>query len=94
MNIYNVIKEPLVTEKSAGKDASKVYMFHVDKAATKIDVRRAVEKLFNVKVADVRTLVSHGKRYRVGRHIALKSDWKKAMVSLKEGFKIELFEGV
>ena len=94
MNIYNVIKQPLVTEKSTqGKEGSPLYIFRVDSKATKIDVRRAIEGLFKVKVDTVRTMMNHGKRRRVGRGVAVRPDWKKAIVSLKEG-KIEIFEGV
>ena len=97
MNIYDVIKAPLVTEKAAlNKGEKSEYYFRVDSRATKIDIRLAVEKLFNVKIDDVRTVTMHGKARRNPRArapMAAKS-WKKAIVTLKKGSKIELFEGV
>lgn len=94
MNIYNVIKRPLVTEKSTLlRESSQTYVFETDLAADKLSIRSAVEKLFNVKVARVRTCVMPRSYKRVGRFLAETKKWKKAMVTLKEG-KIELFEGV
>lgn len=95
MNPYDVIKRPLLTEKSTRlKDDNNQFCFEVDSKATKIDIRLAVEKLFNVKVVDVKTMQYFGKEKKVGRSIGKKSDWKKAVVTLKEGMSIQLFEGV
>ncbi len=69
------------------------YSFIVDKKATKIDVARAVENLFKVTVEGVRTNIVRGKIKRVGRNIGKRPNYKKAIVTLKEGDKIELFEG-
>ncbi|OGQ50009.1 MAG: 50S ribosomal protein L23 [Deltaproteobacteria bacterium RIFCSPLOWO2_02_FULL_47_10] len=97
MDIFYVIKEPLVTEKTAKEktDISE-YHFKVDSDATKIDIKRAVEAIFRVKVADVRTITVHGKAKRSTktRRMIAAENWKKAIVILKKGNKIELFEGV
>lgn len=95
MKPYEVIKRPLLTEKSTRqKELSNQYSFEVDPKATKIDVRRAVEKLFSVKVEDVKTMQYGGKMRRLGRSIGRKAHWKKAVVTLKKGMSIELFQGV
>ena len=93
-NLYQVIKKPIITEKSTSQVAENKYTFEVDKRAAKNEVKQAVEKLFGVTVLDVRTANIKGKEVRAGRRRTLgkKSDWKKAVVTLKEGDKIELFE--
>jgi large subunit ribosomal protein L23 len=92
-NIYHVIRRPIVTEKSTDqKEAQNVVAFEVDRRATKPEIRAAVEKLFKVKVAGVRTLTAAGKRVRVGRALGKRSNWKKAFVRLAEGSTIEFFE--
>ncbi len=79
----DIIKRPIVTEKSnMGLNEGK-YTFEVDMKATKIDVKYAVEKLFNVKVTDVRTMKVKGKLKRVGAHQGMTSDWKKAIVTIE-----------
>ncbi|HYI01615.1 50S ribosomal protein L23 [Hyalangium sp.] len=94
MKIHEVIKGPLITEKlDKAREKFRQYSFIVDKKATKIDVARAVENLFKVSVEGVRTNVVHGKVKRVGRNIGRRPNYKKAIVTLKEGDKIELFEG-
>jgi large subunit ribosomal protein L23 len=94
MNIHDVIKGPIITEKlDQAREKFRQYSFIVDKKATKIDVARAVENLFKVSVEGVRTNVVHGKVKRVGRNIGRRPNYKKAIVTLKEGDKIELFEG-
>ncbi|MBW2638294.1 MAG: 50S ribosomal protein L23 [Deltaproteobacteria bacterium] len=95
MDIYSVIKKPLVTEKSTiARDEGNKYIFEVDRRATKIEIRNAVEKIFKVKVVTVRTMNFAGKKKRVGRIIGSRSDWKKAVVTLTPGSSIEVFEGV
>ncbi|MDD5528816.1 MAG: 50S ribosomal protein L23 [bacterium] len=90
-----VIILPLVTEKALKlKEKSNVYTFQVDKSANKIEIKHAVEALFKVKVLDVNTQCCKGKEKRVGRYIGYKPAWKKAICKLKEGDKIEIFEGV
>lgn len=93
-NLYQVIKRPIITEKSTAQATQGKYTFEVDKKASKGEIRRAVEELFNVKVLDVKTTNVRGKQVRVGRRRTLSkgSDWKKAVVTLKEGDKIDLFE--
>jgi large subunit ribosomal protein L23 len=92
--IQDVVKRPLVTEKSERNRAeSRHFAFEVHRDATKIQVKQAVEKLFNVHVLAVRTAVIRGKNKRVGRSIGRRPNWKKAFVTLKEGETIALFEG-
>ncbi|MDX1501409.1 MAG: 50S ribosomal protein L23 [Thermoanaerobaculia bacterium] len=96
MRIQEVIRRPLITEKSTQlKDERGIVAFEVDRRANKIDVRRAVEAQFKVKVADVRLASMHGKVRRQGRFVGRRPDWKKAYVRLAPGEKpIEFFEGV
>ncbi|MFL5346492.1 MAG: 50S ribosomal protein L23 [Hyalangium sp.] len=94
MKIHDVIKGPLITEKlDQAREKFRQYSFIVDKKATKVDVARAVESLFKVTVEGVRTNVVRGKVKRVGKSIGQRPNYKKAVVTLKEGDKIELFEG-
>ena len=94
MKIHDVIKGPLITEKlDQAREKFRQYSFIVDKKATKVDVARAVETLFKVSVEGVRTNVVRGKVKRVGRNIGQRPNYKKAVVTLKEGDKIEFFEG-
>lgn len=93
MNIYSVIKKPHVTEKtSLGSDANNTVTIVVDRDANKIEIKQAVESLFKVKVADVRTVNVAGKVKRFGRNFGKRSNWKKAYVSLQEGQSIDFFE--
>ncbi|MEI6079144.1 MAG: 50S ribosomal protein L23 [bacterium] len=93
--IYDVIKRPLLTEKSTSiGEKQNSYVFEVASCADKTEIKEAVEKLFEVKVRDINTMVVHGKMKRVGRHQGRRSKWKKAIVTLQEGQKIQLFEGV
>ncbi|MFH1407031.1 MAG: 50S ribosomal protein L23 [Candidatus Omnitrophota bacterium] len=90
MELQNVIKNMLVTEKVKGQEAQAKYLFAVDMRANKIDIKNAIEHLYKVKVKDVNTINVHGKMRRV-RHVAgLSSRWKKAYVTLKQGEKIEI----
>jgi large subunit ribosomal protein L23 len=89
MTIYEVIKRPIVTEKGVGKkEAERTLCFEVDAEANKTQIRDAVEKLFQVKVEDVRTSTIAGKLRRRGRYSGYRADWKKAYVRLKEGEKM------
>ncbi len=95
MELHSIIKRPLITEKSTtARDEGNKYIFEVDKRANKIEIGNAVEKIFKVKVVDVRTMNMTGKKKRMGRIIGQKSDWKKAIVTLAEGNTIEMFEKV
>lgn len=90
----DVIKGPLITEKlDKAREKFRQYSFIVDRAASKTDVARAVETLFKVHVEAVRTNVVRGKVKRVGKSMGKRSNYKKAMVTLREGDKIDLFEG-
>jgi large subunit ribosomal protein L23 len=94
-SIHQVIVRPLVTEKSTDQlERNGAYTFVVDKDANKIEIARAVEALFNVKVSTVRTMRYAGKERRVGKHVGRRASWKKAVVTLREGDTIEIFEGV
>lgn len=95
MNIYSIIKKPVVTEKSTiARDEENKYLFEVDRGATKIDIRNAVEKLFKVNVLNVHTVNVSGKKKRVGRVVGRRRSWKKAVVTLAPGSSIEVHEGV
>jgi ribosomal protein L23 len=78
----DIIIKPIITEKSNVEIQAGKYTFEVNKKATKVDVKRAVEKLFNVKVLKVNTINVSGKEKRVGRNIGKTADWKKAIVSI------------
>ena len=78
----DVIIKPIITEKSNDEVQYGKYTFKVNKKATKVDIRRACEKLFNVKVLNVNTMIVKGKEKRVGRNIGKTSDWKKAIVTI------------
>ncbi len=92
--VQEVVVRPLITEKAErNRQALRHYAFEVHREASKIQVKQAVEKLFNVHVEDVRTSIARGKNKRVGRNIGRRPNWKKAIVTLKEGETISLFEG-
>ena len=94
MDINTVIKGPLITEKlDKAREKLRQYSFVVDRDATKHDIARAVSTLFKVTVEDVRTTIMRGKIKRLGRSMGKRPNFKKAFVTLKEGDKIELFEG-
>jgi large subunit ribosomal protein L23 len=93
-NLYEVIRRPLITEKSTTlKETQGTLCFEVHRDATKPEIKKAVETLFSVKVAGVRVARVHGKVKRQGRHFGQRPDWKKAFVVLKKGEKmVEFFE--
>ncbi len=94
-SIYEVIKKPCLTEKGMGlQESFNQVVVEVDRRANKVEIKAAVEKLFKVKVDKVRTAAIHGKQKRVGRHTGQTSNWKKAIVSLTEGHKIDFVEGI
>lgn len=95
MKETDVIRRPIVTEKSSLlREDDQILVFEVAKSATKVDIKRAVERLLNTKVAKVRTAISHGKVKRQGRYFGQRPDWKKAYVRLKPGEKTpEFLEG-
>jgi len=90
-----ILKRPLLTEKStAAQDKLNQVAFEVDKGANKIEIQQAVEKRFNVKVTQVRTMHVLGKLKRQGRFEGRRASWKKAIVTLAAGQKIEFFENI
>ncbi|MBC9785255.1 50S ribosomal protein L23 [Heliobacillus mobilis] len=91
---YDVVKKPVITERSMDLAGENKYTFVVDPNSNKIEIKYAVEKLFNVKVLDVRTMNVKGKPKRMGKYAGRTSDKKKAIVTLADGDKIEIFEGV
>jgi len=89
-----IIRRPLITEKSTRqKEEGRQYVFEVHRDANKIEIQQAVERLFKVKVLQVRTSNVLGKIKRLGRRYGKRPDWKKAIITLKEGDRIEFFEG-
>jgi large subunit ribosomal protein L23 len=89
-----IIRRPLITEKSTQqKEANRQYAFEVHRDANKVEIQSAVERLFKVKVLKVHTSNVLGKVKRLGRKYGKRPDWKKAMVTLKEGDRIDFFEG-
>ncbi len=95
MNLTDILKRPLITEKATLlKETANAVCFAVDPGANKKQIREAVEKIFKVKVEEVRTMRMPGKTKRRGRTVGRRPGWKKAVVWLKPGDKIEFFEGV
>jgi len=92
MKQTDVIRRPLITEKTTLlREDGRTLVFEVAPGATKIDIKRAVEKLLGAKVEGVRTALAHGKVKRQGRFVGRRSDWKKAYVTLREGEKLPEF---
>ena len=95
MELHQIIKKILITEKSnIDREIANKYHFEVDRRANKVEIGNAVEKLFKVKVTDVRVFHVLGKKKRMGKVMGQKSSWKKAIVTLAEGNRIEVAEGV
>lgn len=95
MNKFDVIKRPVVTEKSMEEMELKKYAFEVDKAATKIEIKRAIEEIFNVKVQKVNTMNVRGKMKRQGATKGRRPSWKKALVQLsQDSDPIEFFDSL
>jgi large subunit ribosomal protein L23 len=95
MNAHDVIRRPLVTEKSnLAREEENVATFAVDPRANKHEIQRAVEELFDVEVLCVRTMRQPRRTRRIGRHAGRRAEWKKAIVQLAEGQSIEFFEGI
>ena len=89
-----VLKKPIVSERSMGLTEQNKYSFYVDPNANKIEIKYAVQELFKVTVTNVNTMNVKGKEKRVGKHIGRTANRKKAIVTLKDGDKIEIFEGM
>ncbi len=94
MHPYEVLRRPLITEKNTDLQAQGKYAFEVAREANKPQIKEAVEKAFKVTVTGVNVMTVPGKRRRIGRQQVLTSPWKKAIVTLKLGDKIELIKGV
>lgn len=94
MDARDIIRRPLVTEKTTALMEQNKYAFEVDPRANKVQIRQAVEEIFKVKVTDVNTITVPGKVKRMGRFQGKRPDRKKAIVTLAEGSRIEIFEGV
>jgi large subunit ribosomal protein L23 len=94
MHLYEVLRRPLITEKSTALQAQNKYAFEIASKANKLMIRQAVEKSFKVTVTGVNVVTMRGKTRRVGRRQIQTAPWKKAIVTLKPGDKIEFFEGV
>jgi len=91
--LYEVIRRPIISEKSTAlAEEASLYSFEVAVKANKQEIKEAVQRLFNVKVRNVRTMVVHGKVKRVGRFETKRPNWKKALVTLAEGQKIDFFQ--
>lgn len=92
---YDIIRRPVITEQSMENLDKKIYVFEVAKDANKIEIRRAIEEIFGVKVAKVNTMNVLGKEKRMGVHTGFRANWKKAIVRLEDSSKtIEIFEGM
>jgi len=92
---YNQIIRPLVTEKTTNqKELNNQFSFEVNPRANRVEIKKAVEKIFSVRVASVRTMHVKGKVKQRGRIVGKRKDWKKAMVTLMPGERIDFFEGV
>jgi len=94
MSQYDIIRRPVITEKtSIQKEVSNQFTFEVDRMANRVEIKKAVEGIFNVKVAGVRTMQVKGKTKRRGWIVGKRRDWKKAIVTLIPGERIDFFEG-
>jgi large subunit ribosomal protein L23 len=94
MQLHEIIKKPLITEKNAAIQAMGKYAFEVNKGANKVQIKNAVEAAFKVTVTDVNVVNKPGKTKKYGRRMVFNPGAKKAIVTLKPGDKIELFENV
>jgi len=95
LDSYTLLRRPIITEKgTALKDENNQLVFEVSLDANKCEIRKAVERLFKVKVLSVRTQNRQGKLKRLGRSVGRRKNWKKAIVTLKEGDRVDFFEGV
>jgi large subunit ribosomal protein L23 len=94
MNQFDIVLRPIITEKSSSsKDKGNQYVFEVARDANKIEIAKAVERLFKVKVVAVRVMNMEGKKRRLGKNTGKRSDWRKAIVKIGPKDKISFFEG-
>jgi len=94
MHLYEVLRRPLITEKSTVLQGMNKYAFEIAEGANKLQIKQAIEKAFKVTVTKVNVVTMQGKMKRMGRREVMSAKWKKAIVTLKAGDKIEFFEGV
>jgi large subunit ribosomal protein L23 len=94
VQLFEVVRRPLVTEKNTALQATGKYGFEVREEASKEQIKQAIEKAFKVTVTKVNVMTVRGREQRVGRKKVLAGTWKKAVVTLKAGDKIQIFEGV
>ena len=95
MIAHDLIKRPLITEKTnIQKESYNQITFEVDRKANRVEIKKAIEDIFNVKVAGVKTMQIKGKTKRRGQIVGKRRDWKKAIVKLMPGERIDFFEGV
>ena len=94
MHLYEVLRRPLITEKSTALQGLNKYAFEIAAGANKLMIKQAVEKAFKVTVLGVNVVTVRGKTKKMGRRVVHTNPWKKAIVTLKVGDKIEFFEGV
>lgn len=87
---YDVVKTLVRTEKGTRLEPDRKYLFHVARSANKIEIKKAIEEIYNVKVEAINTSILHGKLKRVRQELGRTAPWKKAVVTLKEGQKIEV----
>ncbi len=94
MSFYSQLKTPYITEKTnLIKDTENKFCFKVDKNSNKVEVKKAIEKIFSVKVEKVGILNMQGKKKRLGKSEGKKASWKKAIITIKKGEKLSIFEG-
>ena len=93
LNVYDVIKKPLITETTTSSENEMLNKYHfvVNTRATKTDIKEAVEKMFSVEVSSVNTMIYRGKPKRFGLHMSKRQNYKKAVVTLKPDFKIDFY---
>ncbi len=94
MQLFEVLRRPLITEKTTALQAQNKYAFEVARGANKNEIKEAVEKAFKVTVTAVNVLTVPAKRRRAGKKLIVTSSWRKALVTVKPGDKIAFFEGV
>jgi large subunit ribosomal protein L23 len=94
-NLYTVVKRPLFTEKGSGlKESHNKILVEVAMEANKIEIKKAIEEIFKVKVASVHTIIEAGRKKRWGKSVGMTPDRKKAVITLKKGEKLDFIEGV
>lgn len=94
MLAHDIIIKPVITEKSMAMMGENKFTFVVHRSANKIQIRKAVEEIFKINVVSVNTMNMMGKTRRVGVHVGKRSNWKKAIVKIAEGQRIDFFEGM